>query len=76
MAGEAPTGAADHGAAQPGREPMRRRLVAELIRELGLRTLPPQACKCTTVPGGQPVTGAGPTGRDFSSAAPGQRLVG
>jgi putative transposase len=51
-------------------------LVADLMRELGLRACQPRAYKRTTVPGGQPVTSPDLIGRDFTAAAPGTRLVG
>jgi transposase InsO family protein len=51
-------------------------LVADLMRELGLRACQPRAYKRTTVPGEQPVTSPDRIGRDFTAAAPGTRLVG
>ncbi len=51
-------------------------LVADLMRELGLRACQPRAYKRTTIPGEQPVTSPDLIGRDFTAAAPGQRLVG
>jgi len=51
-------------------------LVADLMRELGLRACQPRAYKRTTVPGEQPVTSPDLIGRDFTAPAPGQRLVG
>ena len=51
-------------------------LVADLMRELGLRACQPRAYKRTTVPGEQPVTSPDLIGRDFTAAAPGQRMVG
>jgi putative transposase len=51
-------------------------LVADLMRELGLRACQPRAYKRTTVPGEQPVTSPDLIGRDFTATAPGQRLVG
>jgi putative transposase len=51
-------------------------LVADLMRELGLRACQPRAYKRTTVPGGQPVTSPDLIGRDFTAPAPGTRLVG
>jgi putative transposase len=51
-------------------------LVADLMRELGLRACQPRACKRTTVPGEEPVTIPDLIGRDFTAPAPGQRLVG
>ena len=51
-------------------------LVADLMRELGLRACQPRAYKLTTVPGQEPVTSPDLIGRDFTAPAPGQRLVG
>src|SRR5215467_13383981 len=51
-------------------------LVADLMRELGLRACQPRAYKRTTVPGEEPVTSPDLISRDFTAAAPGQRLVG
>ena len=51
-------------------------LVADLMRELGLRACQPRAYKRTTVPGEQPVTSPDLIERDFTAAAPGTRLVG
>jgi putative transposase len=51
-------------------------LVADLMRELGLRACQPRAYKRTTLPGEQPVASPDLIGRDFTAAAPGQRLVG
>ena len=51
-------------------------LVADLMRELGLRACQPRAYKRTTVPGEQPVPSPDLIGRDFTAQAPGQRLVG
>jgi putative transposase len=51
-------------------------LVADLMRELGLRACQPRAYKRTTVPGEQPPASPDLIGRDFTAAAPGQRLVG
>jgi transposase InsO family protein len=51
-------------------------LVAELMREQGLRACQPRAYKRTTVPGEEPVTSPDLIGRDFTADAPGQRLVG
>src|SRR5262249_59457231 len=52
-------------------------LVADLMRELGLRAVQPRAYKRTTVPGEQPVDSPDLLGRDFDpgSGAPGERLV-
>jgi putative transposase len=51
-------------------------LVAGLMRELGLRACQPRAYKRTTMPGEEPVTSPDLISRDFTAAAPGQRLVG
>jgi putative transposase len=51
-------------------------LVADLMRELGLRARQPRAYKRTTVPGEEPVSTPDLIGRDFTAPAPGQRLVG
>jgi putative transposase len=51
-------------------------LVADLMRELGLRACQPRAYKRTTVPGEQPVISPDLIGRDFTAEAPGTRLVG
>jgi putative transposase len=51
-------------------------LVADLMRELGLRACQPRAYKRTTVPGEQPVPSPDLIGRDFTAGQPGQRLVG
>jgi putative transposase len=51
-------------------------LVADLMRELGLRACQPRAYKRTTVPGEKPVTSPDLIGRDFTAPAPGQRLIG
>lgn len=51
-------------------------LVADLMRELGLRACQPRAYKRTTVPGEQPVSSPDLIGRDFTAAAPGTRLAG
>ena len=53
-------------------------LVADLMRELGLRAVQPRAYKRTTIPGEHPVDSPDLIGRDFhpASSAPGQRLVG
>jgi putative transposase len=51
-------------------------LVADLMRELGLRACQPRAYKRTTVPGEQPVASPDLIGRDFTAAVPGTRLVG
>jgi putative transposase len=49
-------------------------LVADLMRELGLRACQPRPYKRTTVPGQEPVTSPDLIARDFTAAAPGQRL--
>ena len=51
-------------------------LVAELMRELGLRACQPRAYKRTTLPGEQQVDCPDRIERDFTAPAPGQRLVG
>jgi putative transposase len=51
-------------------------LVAELMRELGLAGCQPRAYKRTTIPGQHPVASPDLIERDFTAAAPGQRLVG
>jgi putative transposase len=51
-------------------------LVADLMRELGLRACQPRAYKRTTVPGEEPVLRPDLIGRDFTAEAPGTRLVG
>jgi putative transposase len=53
-------------------------LIADLMRELGLRAVQPRAYKRTTVAGEAPVESPDLIGRDFdpASGAPGQRLVG
>jgi len=51
-------------------------LVADLMRELGLRAVQPRAYKTTTVAGEQPVTTPDLIGRDFDAETPGTRLVG
>jgi transposase InsO family protein len=53
-------------------------LVADLMRELGLKAVQPRAYKVTTVPGEEPVALPDLIGRDFdpASCAPGERLVG
>ena len=51
-------------------------LVADLMRELGLRACQPRAYKRTTVPGEQPEPSPDRLDRDFDAPAPGQRLVG
>jgi putative transposase len=51
-------------------------LVADLMREAGLRACQPRAYKRTTVPGEEPVPSADLIGRDFTATDPGTRLVG
>jgi putative transposase len=51
-------------------------LVADLMRELGLRACQPRAYRRTTVPGQAPVASPDLIERDFSAAEPGTRLVG
>ena len=51
-------------------------LVAELMRELGLAAVQPRAYKRTTLPGDAPAAAPDLIERDFTAAAPGQRLVG
>jgi putative transposase len=51
-------------------------LVADLMRELGLKAVQPRAYKRTTIPGQQPVSSPDLIGRDFTADAPGARLVG
>jgi len=51
-------------------------LVADLMRELGLKACQPRAYKRTTIPGEQPHDSPDLIGREFTAGAPGQRLVG
>jgi transposase InsO family protein len=53
-------------------------LVADLMRELGLRAVQPRGYKRTTIPGEDPVESPDLIGRDFDPARgmPGERLVG
>jgi putative transposase len=53
-------------------------LVADLMRELGLRAVQPRGYKRTTIPGEAPMSSPDLIGRDFDpvSGAPGERLVG
>ena len=51
-------------------------LVADLMREAGLRACQPRAYKRTTVPGQQPIESPDLIERNFTADAPGQRLVG
>ncbi len=51
-------------------------LVADLMREAGLRACQPRAYKRTTIPGREPVSRPDLIGRDFTADAPGTRMVG
>jgi putative transposase len=51
-------------------------LVADLMRELGLKACQPRAYRRTTVPGEDPVSSPDLIGRDFTAEQPGTRLVG
>jgi putative transposase len=51
-------------------------LVADLMRELGLRACQPRAYRRTTIPGEEPVISADLIGRDFTAQVPRTRLVG
>jgi transposase InsO family protein len=51
-------------------------LVADLMRELGLRACQPRAYRRTTVPGADPVESPDSIERDFTATEPGTRLVG
>jgi hypothetical protein len=53
-------------------------LVADLMRELGLKAVQPRAYKRTTIPGEAPMSSPDLIDRDFDpvSGAPGERLVG
>src|SRR5256885_2180529 len=51
-------------------------LVADLMRELGLRACQPRAYRRTTVPGEHPVASPDLIDRDFTATEPGTRLVG
>jgi putative transposase len=53
-------------------------LVADLMRELGLKAVQPRGYKRTTIPGEEPVESPDLIGRDFDpvSSGPGERLVG
>src|SRR5690242_20005367 len=51
-------------------------LVADLMRELGLRACQPRAYKRTTQPGQRPAESPDLIGRDFTAERPGTRLVG
>jgi transposase InsO family protein len=51
-------------------------LVADLMRELGLRACQPRVYCRTTVPGADPVASPDLIERDFTAAEPDTRLVG
>jgi putative transposase len=51
-------------------------LVADLMREAGLRACQPRAYKRTTIRGQEPAARPDLIGRDFTAQAPGTRLVG
>lgn len=53
-------------------------LVADLMRELGLKAVQPRGYKRTTIPGEAPLESPDLIGRDFdpASSAPGERFVG
>jgi putative transposase len=51
-------------------------LVAEVMREAGLRACQPRAYKRTTIPGKQAASRPDLISRDFTATAPGTRLVG
>jgi putative transposase len=51
-------------------------LVADLMRELGLKACQPRAYRRTTVPGEQPIHSPELIERDFTAEQPGTRLVG
>jgi putative transposase len=51
-------------------------LVADLMRELGLKACQPRAYRRTTVAGQQPMQSPDLIGRDFTADTPGTRLVG
>jgi len=51
-------------------------LVADLMRELGLKACQPRAYRRTTVPGEHPVASPDLIERDFTADQPGTRLVG
>jgi len=57
---------------------VQRRVVADLMRELGLKAVQPRGCKRTTIAAEQPVASPDLIGRDFGPAGspPGERLVG
>lgn len=51
-------------------------LVADVMRELGLRACQPRAYKRTTIPGEEPASRPDLISRDFTAGQPGTRLVG
>jgi len=51
-------------------------LIADLMRELGLKACQPRAYKVTTIHGGQAWRAPDLTERDFTAGSPGERLVG
>ncbi len=51
-------------------------MVADLMRELGLKTCQPRAYKGTTIHGGQAWRRPDLIERDFTAGSPGERLVG
>jgi putative transposase len=51
-------------------------LVADLMREAGLRACHPRAYKCTTLPLQQPVTSTDLIGREFTAHVPGTSAGG
>jgi putative transposase len=51
-------------------------LVADLMREAGLRACQPRAYKRTTIPGEDPAARPDLIGRDFTADVPGTRMVG
>src|SRR5437764_3416954 len=51
-------------------------LVADLMRELGLKACQPRAYRRTTLPGEHPVASPDLIERDFTATEPGTRLVG
>jgi transposase InsO family protein len=65
-------------AAQLNREghPCRVGLVADLMRELGLRACQPRAYRRTTIGGQQPLQSRDLVGRNFTADVPGTRLIG
>ncbi len=71
-----------HGHRRIHAELLRRRvpcsadLVADIMRELGLRACQPRAYRVTTVPGDEPVDIPDLVQRDFTADEPGTKLVG